>query len=361
MTLKVAIVGCGKIADAHVESILCIPHRARLVATCDREILLAEQLAVRYTIPRHYDDLDKMLAQEKPDVVHITTPPQAHLDIALRALAAGCHLYVEKPLAPTHAEAIELIDHVVASGRKLTIGYAPFFDPPALEMRRQIRRGLLGDPVHVESFFGYPLAGPFGSIILSDPTHWVHGLPGSLLQNNIDHLLNKIVEFIDDAAPHIHVAVARRQPTRFGDARDNILEEVRILVTGEKTTAYGTFSANAQPVSHFARIYGTRNTMHVDYTSRSISLEKSPSGFGALSRAILPFAQAQQHIRAGFHNLTRFARSEYHYFAGLRHLIGLFYASISDNTAPPVAYRDMLRVSAMTAEIIRQLPRGQQP
>ena len=53
--LKVAVIGCGKIADGHVEEIQKLPGRARVVAVCDREILLAEQIAVRYGIPGHYD------------------------------------------------------------------------------------------------------------------------------------------------------------------------------------------------------------------------------------------------------------------------------------------------------------------
>ena len=46
-----------------------------VAAVCDRELLMAEQLASRYGITRFYSDFDEMLAREKPDVVHITTPP----------------------------------------------------------------------------------------------------------------------------------------------------------------------------------------------------------------------------------------------------------------------------------------------
>lgn len=358
MTLRVAIVGCGKIADAHVEAILTMPSTARVVGACDQEILLAEQLAVRYGIPRHYDSLERMLTDEEPDVVHVTTPPQSHLGIAMRAIDAGCHVYVEKPLTPTHADSRTLIDHALATERKLTIGYAPFFDPPALEMRDLIAKGVLGTPLHIESFLGYSLSGPYGSAVLGDERHWVHGLPGKLLHNNLDHLLNKVVEFIDDDAPGIHVAGYRRRTERFFDARDDFFDELRVLVAGEQTSAYVTFSAHAQPAGHFARIYGTRNTMHVDYVARSVTLESAPSALGALSRAVLPLAQARQQIRAGLRNLADFARSEFHYFAGLRRLIGLFYASIVDDTPPPIPYRDILRITAMTDEIIRQLPQA---
>src|SRR5947209_14741225 len=72
--LRVAIVGCGKIADGHVETIRHIAG-ARVVAVCDLEPLMAEQLAVRYGVPGFYGDFTQLLERERPDVVHITTPP----------------------------------------------------------------------------------------------------------------------------------------------------------------------------------------------------------------------------------------------------------------------------------------------
>src|SRR5687768_9944699 len=135
MSLKVAIVGCGKIADGHVEEIQKMPATARVVAVCDLELLMAEQLAVRYGISRYYDNLDKMLESERPDVVHITTPPQSHLALATKIIAAGCHVYVEKPLTLNLADSQKLIAHAEEAKRKVTIGYSYYFAPPAEALR----------------------------------------------------------------------------------------------------------------------------------------------------------------------------------------------------------------------------------
>jgi predicted dehydrogenase len=123
MSLKVVLVGCGKIADGHIEEIMKMPERARVVAVCDREGLMAEQIAVRYGIPRFYDRYEAMLAEESPDVVHVTTPPQSHLRLASAAIDAGCHVYVEKPLCLNGADTRALLDHAERARRKLTIGY----------------------------------------------------------------------------------------------------------------------------------------------------------------------------------------------------------------------------------------------
>src|SRR5216684_3189714 len=151
MTLRVAIVGCGKIADGHVQEVQKLTDEARLVAVCDREMLLAEQLAVRYGIPRHYDDFSKLLEVEKPDVVHITTPPESHLRLGKLALEAGCHIYVEKPFALSRADAADLIAAAERADRRVTVGYFSYFDPPALAMRELIAAGVAMAPAAISS------------------------------------------------------------------------------------------------------------------------------------------------------------------------------------------------------------------
>ena len=86
--LKVAIVGCGKIADAHASQIQRIKG-CEIVAVCDREPLMARQLADRFPVRQCFGDLPELLHESKPDVVHITTPPQGHYDLARLCLEAG--------------------------------------------------------------------------------------------------------------------------------------------------------------------------------------------------------------------------------------------------------------------------------
>ena len=119
MSLRVAIVGCGKIADAHAAQIRRIPG-CDLVGVCDREELMARQLAERFGAERCFVDLDELLRGATPDVVHITTPPQSHFEIARRCLEHGCHVYVEKPFTIDAREAEALIGLAQETGRRLT-------------------------------------------------------------------------------------------------------------------------------------------------------------------------------------------------------------------------------------------------
>jgi len=101
-------------------------------------------------------------------VVHITTPPKSHLPLSRLALDAGCHIYVEKPLALNHGDAKALIDAVATAGRKMTIGYTYLFDPRRWKMRAAIESVCWARWFTWKSWFGYNLAGQFGSAILGD-------------------------------------------------------------------------------------------------------------------------------------------------------------------------------------------------
>lgn len=355
MELKVALVGCGKIADGHVEEIRKLGSWARVVAVCDRELLMAEQLAVRYGIPAYYDDYTRMLDVERPDVVHVTTPPQSHLALGKTAIDAGCHVYVEKPLTLSATDSRELVTHAERAGRKLTVGYSYLFDPPALELRDLIARGVLGDVVHVDSFFGYNLSGPFGAAVLGDGAHWVHRLPGKLFHNNIDHLLYKATEFLDDERPCVRAFGTVRRDRRFGDARDALQDELRVMIQGQRVSVFGTFSSHIRPAGHFARVYGTKNTAHVDYVARTVTLDASPRLPSAIGRLLPAFDQARQYGRAGVRNVRSFLRSDFHYFSGLNRLIAKFYDSIVADGEPPIPYRDIVRISVLMDEIFRQV------
>jgi len=368
MTLKVAVVGCGKIADGHIEEINKMPAAARVVAVADRELLMAEQIAKRYGVPAFYDDFDRLLGAERPDVVHITTPPQSHLALAESAIDAGAHVYVEKPLTLSFAESKRLVDHARRAKRKLAIGYSCYFDPPLAALRDLCARGVLGDPVHVESFLGYNLAGPFGTALLADGNHWVHRLPGKLFHNNLDHVLYKLIDFLPDGRPDEQleadplgsVRISAQgwigRAKRLGDGRDAMLDELRVTFSGSRASAFAWFSSHVKPVGHFVRVYGTLNTAQVNHGMTTLTLESQtrlPSAFGRLTPA---FDQGAQFFREGARNLVRFARNEFQFFTGMSRLFSAFYESIVTDGPPPIAYRDILRIAAWMDEIWRQVP-----
>jgi predicted dehydrogenase len=354
MTLKIAIVGCGKIADAHVEEIRKIPS-VQLTAVCDLDPIMAEQLASRFAVPRWYSDAGKMLETESPDVLHITTPPQSHLALTRQAVAAGCHVYLEKPVAPRHCDAEAIIAAAVASGRKLAVNYWPNFEAQALELRRLLSTGVLGSPVHLESFFGYDLAGEYGTALKRDPNHWVRRLPGKLFQNVLDHVLNKIVPYLDDEKPLIQAMAYRGDGIETDTNPDQILDELRVMIRSSNVSAYATFSSHARPIGHTLRVYGTRNTAHVDFNARTLVLERKQTFPSALGRLFPPFLSAKDYLRQALKNVNSFSHSRFHYFDGMHRLLSEFYLSIERDSPPPIPYSEILRVSAIMETIFNQV------
>lgn len=354
MSLKVVIVGCGKIADAHVEEIRKVPS-AELCAVCDLEPIMAEQLAVRYSIPRWYSDVTRLLAEEKPDVVHITTPPQSHLALTKMAVAAGAHVFLEKPVALYHRDAEAIIAAVVESGKKLTVNYWPRFDSAALDLMYLYRTGVLGDAVHIESSYGYDLAGEFGTAIRRDPNHWVRQMPGKLFQNVFDHVINRITPFLPDEQPEIHAVAYCGDRAADLSNPDTILDELRVIIRGAHTSAYATFSANARPNAQTLRLYGTKNTAVVDFGARTVVLERKQSFPSALGRLFPSFQVARDYLRQGFKNVSSFRRARFHFFDGMRRLLTDFYAAIENDTPPPLDYAEILRVSSIMERIFQQV------
>lgn len=119
--LRVAQVGCGAVGALHAAGIIR-SGGARLVATCDASPERAASLAERYQA-RSYSDLRTLLETHGPDAVLVATPDPFHGEIVLAALAAGCHVFCEKPLATTVPEARAMVAAARVAGRELGVDY----------------------------------------------------------------------------------------------------------------------------------------------------------------------------------------------------------------------------------------------
>ncbi len=255
--LKAAIVGCGKIADQHVQAIARVKD-ARVVALCDREILMARQLGERSGVTECFSDLAEMLKSTSPNVVHITTPPQGHFSLAKECLEAGCHVYLEKPFTVTAEEAESLIRLAEARNLKITAGHNYQFTIEMLEMRRLTAQGFFGGkPIHLESHFSYDLGdASYVGPILGNRSHWVRQLPGQLLHNVISHGIARLSEFLDDDLVEI-VARADQSSQLKSLGGDEVLDELRVLIRDKGgTTAFFFFSTQVKPGLNQFRICG---------------------------------------------------------------------------------------------------------
>jgi predicted dehydrogenase len=353
--LRIGIVGCGKIADSHVEEIQKLPG-CEVVGICDTEIMMAKQLSDRYGIKRYFQECQELLATCTPDVIHITTPPQSHFELAKLSLERGSHVYVEKPFALNLAEAETLIETAHRLGLFITVGHNYQFDPAALVMRKLVNEGVLGgDPIHLESIYCYNLHDEFAKALIGNRSHWVMRLPGKLLQNVISHGICKIVEFMKDNSVEI---IARGYtspglPKELGDS--HIVDELRTSIHSNNTSAYFTFSTQIKPGLHQLRLYGTLSSLVVDYNQQTIIVHENKQYKSYLNRLIPPFALAGKYLSDAVANLIKFLKADFHFNAGMRVLIESFYRCILRGGPPPIPYREILLTTKIMDEIFRQL------
>ena len=116
----VAIVGTGGIAAVHAADIQRLDGRATIVAAVDVDPDRLAAFADRWSVPRRYQDLAAMLDAERPDLVHLCTPPGLHREQALACLNRGVSVICEKPPALSLAELDE-----IAAARSTAVGSPP--------------------------------------------------------------------------------------------------------------------------------------------------------------------------------------------------------------------------------------------
>jgi predicted dehydrogenase len=139
---KVAVVGTGAMGRNHARVYQAMPE-VDLVAVADADEALAAEVARLYGC-RPYADLREMIAREHPDAVSVAVPTQSHFLVARALLEAGCHVLVEKPIAATVDESLELVAASKASRRTLMVGHIERFNPAIVELKRRLVAGDLG-------------------------------------------------------------------------------------------------------------------------------------------------------------------------------------------------------------------------
>ncbi len=354
--LKVAIVGCGKIADDHAAQI-CRIKDCEIVAVCDREPLMARQLYERFPVRRYYSDLDQLLSDTRPDVVHVTTPPESHYDLGRRCLEAGCNVYVEKPFTLYAAEAQQIITLATEKGLKITVGHDCQFTHVARRMRSLVQSGYLGSrPIHMESHYCYEFGNStYAKVLLGDKRHWVRRLPGQLLQNIISHGIARIAEFMTGESPTV-VARGFVSAALKGMGETELVDELRTIIRDEDgTTAYFTFSSQMRPSLHQFRLYGLRNGLIVDQDHETLIKVRGARYTSYAEKFIPPVAIAWQHMLNLGTNVRTFLASDFHMKAGMKHLIESFYKSVVERSAVPIPYREIMLTARIMEDIFEQV------
>lgn len=149
--LKGVAVGAGYFSQFHFDAWNRIDG-VDLAAVCDVNADAAKQAADQYGIANTYSDYGQMLDEEKPDFVDIITRPESHLALVQQAADRGIPIICQKALAPTFAEAKQIVSVAESTQVPLMVHENFRFQPWYREIRRQIELGSIGEKLHSISF-----------------------------------------------------------------------------------------------------------------------------------------------------------------------------------------------------------------
>ncbi len=194
--LRALILGSGFAGQGHTLALR--DAGLEVVGMVSRTPEVVRQVAAELGIPYASTNWEQALRELQPDIVAIGTPGGAHFEPVMAALAYGCHVYCDKPLAATPTEARQMVLKAHETGVKTAYAASYRYQPHALLAKELIASGVIGEPQEVECVSHYnlnPLI-PFG---------WSHRIEqgGGRLNNNFTHKLAIVLHVLEAAVTEV--------------------------------------------------------------------------------------------------------------------------------------------------------------
>lgn len=349
--MRTGIVGCGRIAAFHLPAVLArVGPGAVTVTDADRGV--AKRVAAQYDLGGEHADLDAMLAENRPDVVHILTPPATHAALAIRALKAGCHVLVEKPMAMNSQEAMAMVEAARRNNVKLCVDHNFLCHPMMLKALELIEQGKAGKVLNVEVRYSFDVRR--AQITTEDGRMagdgWLSDLKGGLLFDSFSHPASMLLQLTGEP---VEVSSAVRSN---GILADGAPDELTVLVDGAEALGTLSVSLGTRPDCFTATVYATEMTIHVNCSNMTMLVRKHRKLPKAAYRALDNLGQA-----AGLFSNTLFGSLAM--VMGLSRppgditpVINRFYDSIEQGLMPPVPGHMAAHVLFLADQIWKPAP-----
>jgi predicted dehydrogenase/nucleoside-diphosphate-sugar epimerase len=331
--LRVAILGGGKMAQKHATAVRLQPN-VKLVAVGD-PYLDAAEIHTRFgSDVAAFRDPEELLAQARPDIVHIVTPPHTHHPLARTCLLGGASVYVEKPFALSAREAMEVLDLAESRGLKACAAHQVLFQRSG--QLYQTHLPMIGELRHVESYFSFkPVRRrPDGGTPLSAVDQLIDILPHPV------YLLLSALE----STPGARAELASVEVLPAG--------EVRAILRCGQTLATLVVTLQGRPIESYLRVVGTNGSVNVDFILGDIVKSFGP-GASAPAVVVKPFSQSSQKFWGSFGGLMRLMFRRQKSYPGLGELLGMFYEHVRGTGAAPIprqAIENTVRICEQISE-----------
>lgn len=344
--MKASVIGAGRIARQHLACLKELPG-VEIAAVCDLSPATAEAMAERYEAQAWFTDYRKMLETVRPTVVHITTPPPSHFALAKDAIAAGAHVLVEKPIAATYEQFLELRRLAEQRGVWLMEDHNLLFNQPVVRILDLIRLGDFGDVVHVEVMYCLKILGPGSPFADPNVPHPCLTMPGGVIADFLTHLSYLAYAFI---GPHQSVRTIWQKR----DARSPVpSDEFRALILGERGTGLIGFSAHSQPDGCWLWVHGTKMRALANLFEGRLTIDRIRSG----PKPLMPLRNARDEARdvrrAAYRSLWRKLGNHPGAYEGLWALLAQLYRALANGGESPVPIQQVEEVSRLIADLTK--------
>lgn len=264
-SVRVGLLGTGFIADYHHAALVQVSG-VEIAAVCDVSLVRAERFAASKGIAKAYSDLATMIAAERLDVVHVLTPPNLHARLALDVLAAGCDVFLEKPLGVSSEECSAIAEAAKRTGRSVGVGHNFLFFPAWEALVADIRSGRLGriDQIDIvwNKVLGQLRGGPFGS--------WMLAHPGNILFEVGPHSFSQVAHLVGALES---VAADVRDPFELPTG-DTFYRRWEIRGWQGNTSLRLRFSFIEGYPEHYVHVRGTQGSATVDFEQNTHLVEE---------------------------------------------------------------------------------------
>ena len=268
--VRIGLLGCGRISRlSHLANLGSNP-AVELVAVADSRREALEAGAAHAPGARGFSDLHELLREAQPDAVVVALPTTAHAEAALASIEAGAHVYLEKPIAVSPAEAREIHRAWIATSLVGRIGFNARFNRLYNTLRERIARGDAGTPVAVRS--------SFTARIPSEATWRLSPATGggALLELASHHI--DLLRFIFET--EIESVTATSWSNRGDDEAAMLQLTLANGVHAQMFVAYGTIEEDS------IEVYGTEGKLRVNrYDSLAVELLPPLASGGLMSAA----------------------------------------------------------------------------
>lgn len=346
--MKATIIGCGKISEQHLIALKSITG-TQVTGLCDLSSALAGFTAEKFSIPHWYTDYHRMLEEQKPDVVHVLTPPATHDRIVRDCVDSGSHVIVEKPVALSNKAFRDLYAYASSKGVKVIENHNYRFNGPILQLENAVTGGRIGDVKEVEVRM---VLGIRGGGRYSDPNmpHPSHKLPAGIIHEYITHLVYLLLHFMPAGSIDRLDRVCSAWRNHGGGTLFTY-DDLDALVIAGDVHGRVRFSCHQWPDSFSVQVRGTGGAVFAELFN-PVFLETIPRAGGKhLTPLINAVKSSRKMFRSGFGGVWGKVKNIGAYDGLFRH-IKLIYQALGNGTEPPVGYREMDEAGRMIDAIL---------